>query len=370
MKIVLTGGGSGGHFYPLIAVAEAIREEARSAQLIEPELYFLSPSPYQQKLLFTNRISFIKIPAGKIRRYFSFKNITDIAHTLLGIIKALVILFKIYPDVVFGKGGYGSFPTIFAARLLRIPVVIHESDAFPGRMNKWAGKFAQRIAISFADTAQFFPRDKVALTGIPLRREIRKPNRAPTEPKQTILILGGSQGSETINNTVVEALPLLIQNYRIIHQTGKLNYEKTLQNASFFLESSESEKDSYHPTPYLSTEEMSDAGAEASLVISRAGATTLAEISSWNKPAIIIPITDSNGDHQRKNAFIYAEYTGASVIEEKNLSSHILSAGVDRILKNPEKYHALTQTAGKFYHPDAGGIIAQELLHIALSHNT
>ena len=142
MKILLTGGGTGGHVYPIIAVAEELNTIAREQKLANLELYFMSPSPYNEGILFNNKIIYKKNSAGKIRRYFSILNFFDLFVTAWGVIQSTWDIFRIYPDVVFGKGGYASFPALCAARLLRIPVVIHESDSVPGKVNLWASKFA------------------------------------------------------------------------------------------------------------------------------------------------------------------------------------------------------------------------------------
>src|SRR3989338_2673512 len=152
MKIVLAGGGTGGHFYPLIAVAEEIRALVNQKKLVGAELYYLASEPYNERLLFENEIKFVRIRAGKLRRYFSFRNLTDGLQTILGVTSSLFNLYKIYPDVIFSKGGYMSFPVLLAARLLRIPVLIHESDSRPGRVSIWSSKFAIRIALSYNET--------------------------------------------------------------------------------------------------------------------------------------------------------------------------------------------------------------------------
>ena len=175
MKILLAGGGTGGHFYPIIAVAESIKKIVKGEKFVDVEMYFMSPSPYDERLLFENGILFKRSYAGKIRNYFSVKNIFDYVKTAVGVAKAVIDVWSIYPDVVFGKGGYASFPALFAAKLLKIPVVIHESDSKPGRVNAWAGKFAKRIAVSYESAAQYFPEGKVAHTGNPVRPEIMDP---------------------------------------------------------------------------------------------------------------------------------------------------------------------------------------------------
>ena len=164
MKIVFTGGGTGGHFYPIIAVVQKVNEIIDHEKIIGAKLYYISNSPYDKEMLFENGLLYEEVSTGKMRTYFSFKNFSDIFKIVFGIINATFKLFSIYPDVVFGKGGYASFPTILAARLLRIPVVIHESDSAPGRVNKWAGRFAKRVAVSFREAGEYFPRNKVFLS--------------------------------------------------------------------------------------------------------------------------------------------------------------------------------------------------------------
>src|SRR3990167_1081360 len=203
MKIVFTGGGTGGHFYPIIAVAQKVNEIIDHENIIGAKLYYISDSPYDKEILFENGFLYEEISTGKMRTYFSFRNFFDVFKIFFGIINAVFKMFSIYPDVVFGKGGYASFPTIFAARFLRIPILIHESDSAPGRVNKWAGYFAKKIAVSFLEAADYFPSQKVAWTGQPIRAEIEHPaqRREALEYFKlesnlpVILIIGGSQGA-------------------------------------------------------------------------------------------------------------------------------------------------------------------------------
>ena len=158
MKIIFTGGGTGGHFYPIIAVAQKVNQIIDKDKIIGAKLYYVSDSPYDKEMLLENGLLYEEVKAGKLRTYFSFKNVFDIFKMFFGTINAIYKIFSIYPDVVFGKGGYGSFPAILAARILRIPVVIHESDSVPGRVNKWAGHFAKKVAVSFKEAADYFPK--------------------------------------------------------------------------------------------------------------------------------------------------------------------------------------------------------------------
>ncbi len=373
MKILLTGGGTGGHFYPIVATVQSIRDIVREKKLIEPIFYFAAPDPYNEKILFDQQIYFIKIPAGKSRVYFSLLNYIDWFKTGFGIIKALWKIFWIYPDIIFSKGGYGSFPVIIAGKILGIPIIIHESDSVPGRVNAIAAKYAEKIAISYPDAASFFDKEKVAWTGNPVRKEISliaKEGAAEfldlEAETKTILILGGSQGSQLINDLVIDSLPRLVENFQVIHQTGKLNYKEVKETTELVL------KDSQFSNRYKQYEYMDDlamrmsAGA-ADLIISRAG-STIFEIALWGIPSILIPITDSNGDHQRKNAYNYERSGACIVIEETNLSSNLLLSEIGRIFEKPEIYSAMVAGAKSFAKPEAAKSIAEEILELALKH--
>ena len=173
MKIVLTGGGTGGHFYPLIAVAEAINARVDTEGLVGVELYYISDAPFDKDALIHNRMKYLEIRSGKIRTYASARNFFDKFLTIFAVLKALVKLFIIYPDVVFGKGGYASFPSVCAARILRIPVGIHESDSIPGRVNRWVADYAQAIAIAFPEASKYFKhKSREALIGNPIRQSL------------------------------------------------------------------------------------------------------------------------------------------------------------------------------------------------------
>ncbi len=373
MKILFTGGGSGGHFYPIIAIAEEINRIAQQQRLASVQLYFMAPTPYNEGLLYDNNIVFKKNFAGKARRYFSLLNIFDFFKTGVGIIRSVWDIFLIYPDVVFGKGGYASFPALCAARILRIPVVIHESDSVPGRVNTWAAKFAERIAVSYPEAARFFPKEKVALTGNPVRKELRMAlstngrGYLGLDPELPIIfIIGGSLGSRRINEVVLEALPKLLEKYQVIHQTGKKNLDEVRKTAEVVLHAS-THKDRYKLYDYLNDIELRSAAGAARVIVSRAG-SSLFEIATWGVPSIIIPIPDSNGDHQAKNAYAYARSGSATVIEEGNLTGNILFAEIERISNNENIYTSMKKGTSMFVKPDAAKLIAEEILKIALKH--
>ncbi|MCC7160579.1 UDP-N-acetylglucosamine--N-acetylmuramyl-(pentapeptide) pyrophosphoryl-undecaprenol N-acetylglucosamine transferase [Candidatus Nomurabacteria bacterium] len=374
MKIVFTGGGTGGHFYPIITVAEKVNKIIDQEHIIGAKLYYISDSPYDKEMLSVNGLYYEEVSTGKMRTYFSLKNFSDMFKTFFGTISAIYKLFSIYPDVVFGKGGYASFPTLFAARILRIPVIIHESDSAPGRVNAWAGKFAKKVAVSFMEAAEYFPKEKVAWTGQPIRSEIE--NKATREEALTyfkleselpvIFVMGGSQGAELINNTVLDALPRLVNNFQIIHQTGVKNFKTVSGQANVVLGENKF-KQRYLPIAYLNPLTIKMAAGAASLIISRAG-SGLFEIASWGVPSILVPITTTNGDHQRKNAFNYARAGACSVIEEVNMTANILNGEIERILNDKAGYEKMSHNAKAFGHSGAAEKIARVLVNIALSH--
>lgn len=374
MKILLTGGGSGGHFYPLIAVAQEINNIIKEEKLLPANLYFMSDSPYDTEALLQNNITFIQIPAGKVRRYFSILNFFDIFITGWGIVKSMYKVFNLFPDVIFSKGGYASFPVLFAGKLFKIPVIIHESDSVPGKTNIWAGKFAKKIAVSYPEASQYFNVEKVAYTGNPIRKEIMQvsPRDKGVEyynlegGLKTILVLGGSLGAQIINDEILQILPRLIEKYNVIHQTGKRNIQDTLTTSEVII-GDNPYKNRYKPQDYMNDLSMSMAAGASDLIISRAG-STIFEISSWGIPSIIIPITESNGDHQRKNAFAYARSGGSVVIEEINLSPNVLFAEIERLLNDQELLNRMRVGSKNFTKTEASKIIAKEILEIGLKH--
>ncbi len=378
MKIVLTGGGTGGHFYPLIAIAESVRVVAREQHLVKPSLYYVGPNPFDEEALFENEIRFFYCPAGKWRRYFSLRNFLDLFVTFGGVISAFFTLLSIYPDVVMSKGGYGSVPVTLAAKFLGIPVVIHESDVAPGRANLMAASFAYRIGVAFPETANAFPakvRSKIAHTGIPVRALLANVETEgarehfsldPSVP--TILVLGGSTGAARVNDVVLAALAPLTEFANVIHQTGKDHFKAAQSMAALMLDKS-AHKDRYHPFPYLNALSMRRAAGAADLVISRAGMTAIAEIAHWKKPAILIPIPETVSHDQRTNAYAYAGAGAATVMEEANLTDHILVSEAKRLLMNPEIGRAMAEKGYAFAAGDAARVIAEELVRIAHRHD-
>lgn len=367
MKIVITGAG-GGHFYPLIAVVERMRKEAFIQKVVQPDVYFFSDKPYDERALFLSQVKFIQIPAGKLRVYPSLATVTDMFKTFYGIVVAIVKLYMLYPDVVFAKGGYASFPTLFAARILSIPVIVHESDTVPGRTTKWAGKFASRIALSYPEAAPFYPKDRTALTGQPIREALLPPENFEraygAKERPVILILGGSQGSKNINEAMLRILPELLNKYDIVHQTGEANLEDVKKITESILREHPFEEH-YFLNGFI------DVGIfypKTDLVITRAG-SMMFEIALWQIPMLVIPIPETVSRDQRSNAYAMSGRGVAEVLEENNLSPNVITSEIGRIMDNKENY-AKMSAAGKQFENSrtAAAVIAREIIRIGLSH--
>ncbi len=368
MKIVITGAG-GGHFYPLIAVALRIRKEAFVQKIVQPELYFFSDKPYDEEALFSVDCKFVLTPAGKLRLYPSLQNVTDLFKTMYGCLVALGKLYSLYPDVVFAKGGYASFPTLLAAKLLSIPVIIHESDTVPGRTTQWAGKFALRVALSYQEAASFYPSSHVALTGQPIRDNLLPPHdfvRTYTKKdRPVVLIYGGSQGSQKINEAILEILPTLLSSYDVVHQTGEANAIEVNQIAGTLLKDHPF-KDRYYAEGFL---DISLFYPKVDLVITRAG-SSMFEMVVWQLPMIVVPIPEAISRDQRSNAYTMSSHGFATVIEENNLSASILLSAITRILDNEDVYTSMIKNAPLFDNSKtAASVIARELIRIGLSHS-
>lgn len=284
-------------------------------------------------------------------------------------IRALFVMYRLYPDVVFAKGGYASFPTLFAARLLSIPVVVHESDTIPGRTTQWAGRFAARVALSYPEASPFYPLQTTALTGQPIRDTLLPPENFKrahrTIDRPVLLVVGGSQGSEMINNTLLKMLPTLLNRYDIVHQAGPRNLDAVALAAKTLLKD-HPYKDRYYVEGFL---DVALFYPKVDLVISRAG-SMIFEYALWQLPMILIPIPESISRDQRSNAYAVASLGAAFVLEENNVSGSVLEAEISRILDDKETYEKMSHACEAFADSRrAATIIARELIRIGLSHS-
>jgi UDP-N-acetylglucosamine--N-acetylmuramyl-(pentapeptide) pyrophosphoryl-undecaprenol N-acetylglucosamine transferase len=310
---------------------------------------------------------------GKWRRYFSFKNFIDLFKMGFGFLQALWRVWIVMPDVIFSKGGYGSIAAVMAGWIYRIPIVIHDSDSVPGFANRLMAKLATLVAVSFEEAANYLPREKTYFTGEAIRESFFTPadlskDRAflgLTGGKPVVLVLGGSQGAKKINDIILDILPDLLGMAEVIHQTGDKNYDGVFRESKAALQGLPAELLSlYHPVNFLMEPEFVAAMHSADLVISRPGAGSIFEIAASGKASILIPITNSSGNHQRRNAYNFAASGRAEVIEETNLTPKLLLSMIGFILDNPERKNDMETKSKKFATPDAANLIAQTIINL------
>lgn len=371
MRILLTSGGSGGHIFPLISVARELKKIAPNYGMYDLEFLYFGASFEEdlgKEIIEKEGIKFKKSIPFKIRRYFALANIVETLFLPFSFFYALFQIFLFMPDVVFGKGGGVTIPIIIISWLFRIPIIIHDSDAIPGKANQFLAKFASKIAISFETARKYFPKNKTALTGNPIRMDILNGSKEMAKKifgikteKPVILIMGGSQGAEKINTLISAILGDLLSDYEIIHICGTKHYDEILKEVKILFIPEILER--YHLFPFLK-DELMHAYAICDLIISRAGAGSIFEIAALGKPSIIVPIPNSANDHQLENAYEYAKYGATVVLEESNLIPHMLLQKINLILKDKELAKEMSQSAKKFASPQAAQIIAQEIIRL------
>lgn len=376
MKVVFTGGGTGGHIYPIIAISRELKSayykiEGEDNKKKKLEIFYIGPKDrLVLNLLKQEGIKVRKISAGKVRRYFGirafFQNLVDPFKTLLGVFQAFRHLFLIAPDLIFSKGGYGSFPVVSAARILRIPIFLHESDSVLGLANKTLKKHSAETFVSFPKTENADV-SKMILVGNPIRKELLGGSAEDakklfniTGGKPVILIMGGSQGSQKINTAIINILPQLVEKFEIIHQTGEKNFEEVKKDAEAMLK--KELMIYYHPISYLEEINLKHAYKIADLIVSRAGSSSIFEIAALKKPSILIPLPGSAQDHQAKNAYAYNKSNATVVIEEGNLTPHFFMAVMKNILENPKEYEKMQKAAEQFSKLKAGEVIANYIV--------
>jgi len=365
MKILFTGGGTGGHIFPIIAISREIGKICPEKKI---EFFYIGPKDELGKIFLSQEgIKVKKILAGKIRRYFNaksfFENLIDILFKIpIGTFQAFFYIFFLAPDLIFSKGGFGSIPAVLAGKLLGTPIFLHESDAIPGMANRFLAGFSLEIFISFPKTP-YIPKGKMILVGNPIRQEILEGEKEEAKTffklsgeKPVILILGGSQGAQRINDKILEMLPEILKDFELIHQCGEKNDEEVRAEEKITI-TKDLEK-YYHLFPFLKEEELKMAYAASDLVVSRAGSGSIFEISALGKPSILIPLPEAAQNHQLKNAYTYAENGAAIILEEENFTPHFFLEKLKYLISQPEALEKMGRAAKEFSRPEATRIIA------------
>lgn len=320
-KIVLTGGGTAGHVTPNIALLPYLRDAGFEIH------YIGTANGIERELIEKENISYHPISAGKLRRYFDFKNFTDLFRIAAGFFQALLVLTRIKPDIVFSKGGFVSCPVVWVSWLLRKPVIIHESDMTPGLANKLSIPFARKIAYSFPETKKHLPEAKGVHCGLPVRESIFSGDKEKgkrlcgfLDDKPVILVICGSQGSQIINKVVRESLPTLLTDFNICHICGKGGITEN--------------QPGYHQFEYVN-EELPHLFALADIAISRSGATTLFELLALAKPALLIPLaTNASRGDQILNARSFESQGFSKLLYQDQLSKETLTRQIKLVYQN------------------------------------
>lgn len=326
--IVLTGGGTAGHVTPNIAMIPTLQEKGFQIS------YIGSYDGIEKKLIEEMGIPYYGISSGKLRRYFDVKNFTDPFKVIKGFSEARKLMKKLNPDVVFSKGGFVTVPVVVASKLSKVPAIIHESDMSPGLANKLCLPFCTKVCCNFPEAIKNLPAKKAVLTGTPIRQELLAGNKEAalqftglTPDKPVIMIIGGSLGSVVVNNAVRKILPELLQDFQVIHLCGKGKIDESLKNQTGYVQ-----------YEYIK-DELADLFALSDIIISRAGANAICEISALKKPNLLIPLSAkaSRGD-QILNARSFERLGYSKVIEEEQLTDSLLLNEIQDLYKNKNNY--------------------------------
>ena len=374
-QIVITGGGTGGHVSPAVAVITRLRERSAAEGWGLDLLYIGSVAGVERRTITAMDVPYRAIQTGKLRRYLSPQTPLDLFVRLpAGFFQAHAALRRFKPDVIFSTGGYVCVPTVMAGRMLGVPSLTHEQTALVGLANRIAGRFADRVAISFPRSASFFPPGKALLTGNPVRPTIFQgdPSRAaqlfgfdPNAP--TLYVTGGAQGSHAINLAVREALPRLLACCQVVHQCGE-GPDGSGDDLRALLEARETLapdlRRRYHVQAFVG-EEIGDVYALAALVVGRAGAGTVNELASLGKPAVLVPLPGSAGGEQEANARALEKEGGAVVLLQSDLTPGSLANTVCDLITDTGRLWSMREGAGKLAMPGAADAIIDELLRLA-----
>jgi len=369
-KILITGGGTGGHFYPILAIIEALKKEINEEEI---EIVYLGPKNETfLKELEKFDIKTYFILSSKIHRYFSLQNIIELPKFFISLIQALFKLYLIMPDVIFLKGGPGSLAVSLAGVFYFIPIIVHESDSIPSLTTKIISRFSKKIILAFEESINYFEKkQKVVVLGNPLREDLIKNKISKEEAKKIlgfenapplIVVLGGSQGSQRINNFIFSNFEDILKNFQVFHQVGDNNFsEAELIVENLKTEVSSSLFSKYKMSGFLDSKEMAIVLSAADVVFSRAGAGAIFEIAFFGKPAILVPLPESAQNHQKLNAYIYEKNNAAIVLEEDNLKFSNFLLEAEEILKD-ENYKLMSEAALSFSKKDSAYLIAKEIL--------
>jgi UDP-N-acetylglucosamine--N-acetylmuramyl-(pentapeptide) pyrophosphoryl-undecaprenol N-acetylglucosamine transferase len=371
MRVLVSGGGTGGHIYPALAVAVQLREEYQA------EILFLgSDDGLETEIVPAAGFRLATIKAGKLRRYISWETITGVMRVPVGMIEAINLVGQFRPGVAFTSGGYVAVPAGLAARFERVPLLMHQQDVPPNLSNRLVAPLATRISVAFADSLAYFPARKTLQLGNPLRQAMLDVRQTPPQEARRalgferqeplLLVTGGSQGARHLNQTVGKALPDLLAHCQVLQISGNALYNETRELCESVLAAQdEAVRRRYRLVAYLN-EEMPLALQAADLVLCRSGASTLSELAALGKPSILVPLPPAIGSSpQEANAEMFGRNQAARVMKDGDLKPQVLVENVTSILASSTLLEAMSNAASSFAKPQATQEIAAEIVKIA-----
>lgn len=359
-KIIISGGGTGGHIFPAIAIADAIKRKRPEAEF----LFVGAIGKMEMEKVPEAGYKIIGLPIMGLNRSFTIKNLKFPFKLFKSMRKARRIIKNFRPDIAIGVGGYASGPLLRAARKMKIPTLIQEQNSYAGITNKLLGKRADLICVAYEGMDRFFPKEKIVLTGNPVRAEVvkleGKKNRSIEffdldEEKKTLFIVGGSLGAWSVNEAIEESIDhWRDKGIQLIWQTGKLFYERALKVA-------EGEESWIKVTAFI--KRMDLAYAAADLVVSRAGAIAVSELCLAKKPTIFVPLPSAAEDHQTKNAKVLVTLKAAQLVSDASVRSQLATMVLD-LIANEEELNRLSNNMKPLGYHDAAELIADEALKL------
>ncbi len=359
VNIIIAGGKTGGHLFPGIAVAQALKDQLNQVRI----LFVGTGTPFEVETLSKYGFSHLAIASKGIKGKGLWEKLSAVARIPWSVIQAMRIIVTFKPDLVLGVGGYSSGPVLTAARLLGTWTAIQEQNALPGITNRILSRMVHKIFISFKETRGLPRKADIVYTGNPIRKTSPAPPVATEKPQTvsgnrfTLLVTGGSQGAASINHAFMDAVGLLSDpsTYTIIHQTGRADLEQVAARYRAM---------GINATVQAFFHDMPERQRAADLIICRAGAGTLSEITALGKPALLVPYPHAADDHQRYNAMALKTQGAAMMIADRDLSGDTLAAAIEDLKRHPEKRQKMARAAKALGMPHARDAVARELIHL------
>lgn len=364
LRIIISGGGTGGHIFPAVSIANAIKELRPETRI----LFVGAEGRMEMQRVPDAGYEIIGLPIAGFDRKHLWKNFAVLVKLARSQWKARSIIRKFRPQVAVGVGGYASGPTLKTAGMMGVPTLIQEQNSYAGVTNKLLAKKARKICVAYQGMEKFFPADKILMTGNPVRQNLTKEMPAKGEAlrsfglqpdKKTVLVVGGSLGARTINDTLTAGLPVIKANsdVQFIWQTGKYYHKQVMEAVR-----EAGEISNLYVSDFI--KDMASAYAAADLVISRAGAGSISEFCLLHKPVILVPSPNVAEDHQTKNALALVDKQAAIYVKDSEAESKLLQVALD-VINEPTKLQALSEHIAQLALPDSARIIAQEVIKLA-----